>query len=286
MNEVDKKDLVAKYEDKSRVATKGYVTDYLGCKTDISNHSQLSGMSGVVLGFPFPNDGMIHDFIEFVGCCYAIEICSDVFTVVELGAGSGIWSVRSSLLAKRKGCEVNAMCVEADKNKISWIYDNFKANNLEVNITVENKAVTTDGGDIQFPKIADSSWDYGARVTKDNFASVDYRGFEMEYENIKGISFKEILLKYQKVDLLHIDIQGFESEIIPFEMKKLLEKVSVVVIGTHSRKIEGDLFKLFYENKWQLLDEQPCVFNYDINIPTLDGMVVKDGTQIWVNPTC
>lgn len=282
MIQIDKFSLVAKYEDKQRVSNVGYATDYLGCKTDITNHSQLKNHSGFVGSFPFPFDGVFHEFIEYVGCCYSIDNSSDEFTVVELGAGTGIWSVRASLLAKRKGCKVNALCVEADKNKIEWIKNNFRVNNLDVNLEVIDKAVTINGKDVQFPKIQDSSWDYGAKIG-DNKGKKDYRGFELEFERIKSIKFKDILNKYNSIDLLHIDVQGVEFDLVSDQINLMSKKVRNVVIGTHSRKIEGDLFKLFYENKWELLDEQSCHFKYNLETPTLEGMVVTDGTQIWIN---
>lgn len=51
-----------------------------------------------------------------------------------------------------------------------------------------------------------------------------------------------------RVDILHSDIQGAESEVFHHAISLLNERVRRVVVGTHTRKIEGELMDLFSAN--------------------------------------
>jgi hypothetical protein len=82
-----------------------------------------------------------------------------------------------------------------------------------------------------------------------------------------------------QIDLLHIDIQGGESTLVPSSLKFLNDKVAFMLIGTHSRQIEGGLFDCLIEAGWVLEVERPAVIGVGRNIQTL-----VDGVQAWRNP--
>ncbi len=281
-------DLVKKFEDKTRKSNPGYVTDYLGCITNIKHYNNLVGLDGAVLGFPEPNDGMLHEFTEYIGTCFAIDNAKDNFSCIELGAGNGIWSARSYLAAKKNGIKnIRLTAVEADPNKSKWISDNFNDNNIKnsiipnIKIKIYNNAVGNESGFMYFPKLAIPSEDYGAVPTKFE-VQTDYRGVKIENIKVEVVPLNKII--NHTVDLLHVDIQGGESNLLNNAVDLLNKYVKVVLIGTHSRKIEGDLINLFYKNKWALLIETPCKFKYNPGIPSLEGMTIVDGNQVWVNP--
>ena len=54
-------------------------------------------------------------------------------------------------------------------------------------------------------------------------------------------------------------------------------------IGTHSRKIEGDLIEFCNQQGWTLLRERPCQFYSQAKAPTLAGSTHHDGGQFWIN---
>ncbi len=60
----------------------------------------------------------------------------------------------------------------------------------------------------------------------------------------------------------------------------LNERVRRLVIGTHSRTIEGHLFDLLHANGWVCESELPCVMR-----PTMEGglFLFVDGEQVWRN---
>ncbi len=83
---------------------------------------------------------------------------------------------------------------------------------------------------------------------------------------------------------MHIDVQGAETAICEVGLAVMAERVRWVVIGTHSRAIEGRLVSLFGEAGWILENEKPCRFTWTPGAPDLVAMTTLDGTQVWRNP--
>ena len=93
------------------------------------------------------------------------------------------------------------------------------------------------------------------------------------------------LLATQPVwDLVHIDVQGSEVEICRAGLAGLQERVRWLVIGTHSRVIEGALIALLRDAGWVLENEKPCRFTFSPTALDLVAMTTLDGTQVWRNP--
>lgn len=55
-------------------------------------------------------------------------------------------------------------------------------------------------------------------------------------------------------------------------------------VGTHSRKIEGDLIATLFKRGWKLEREKPCRFDGQGHTPILTGLTTDDGGQVWRNP--
>ena len=83
------------------------------------------------------------------------------------------------------------------------------------------------------------------------------------------------------VDFLHIDIQGSEFEIIESAIQIINSQVRAMLIGTHSRVIEGKLIEFLYKHGWYLHREKPCRFNLVEKPVTIEAMTVVDGIQYW-----
>ena len=61
-------------------------------------------------------------------------------------------------------------------------------------------------------------------------------------------------------------------------------RVAYLVIGTHSRKLDGDLVDLFHGEGWVLEHEKPSRFTFVPGVKLLESMNEADGTQVWRNP--
>jgi hypothetical protein len=99
------------------------------------------------------------------------------------------------------------------------------------------------------------------------------------YEELPVIALQDIIGGHARIDLLHIDIQGDETDLIEGTLDLLREKVAYIVIGTHSREIEGRLMKALFDSGWALEIERPCIFTLQDGRPR----TTVDGLQGWRN---
>src|SRR5262245_64540168 len=82
----------------------------------------------------------------------------------------------------------------------------------------------------------------------------------------------------EPVDLMHVDIQGAELGLRPELYTDLCERVGYVMIGTHTREIEGGLIELFSrDGDWVMEMERGAIHRI------IDGwpITICDGVQGW-----
>ena len=61
-------------------------------------------------------------------------------------------------------------------------------------------------------------------------------------------------------------------------------RVARICVGTHSRKIDGDLLALFSSQDWVMENEKPSRLSFVPKAKTFEVMNTIDGIQIWRNP--
>jgi hypothetical protein len=83
--------------------------------------------------------------------------------------------------------------------------------------------------------------------------------------------------------LIHIDVQGTEAELCGAAIEELSARARYLVIGTHSRKLDGELIEIFHAAGWMLENEKPAILRYATSVP-IEHMTIVDGTQVWRNP--
>jgi hypothetical protein len=81
-----------------------------------------------------------------------------------------------------------------------------------------------------------------------------------------------------------MDVQGTEVDLCRCCADLLSERVRYLVVGTHSRKLDGDLLEIMLNESWILENEKPCQFVFKADARTLETMTTLDGTQVWRNP--
>jgi hypothetical protein len=84
---------------------------------------------------------------------------------------------------------------------------------------------------------------------------------------------------YDRVDLIHCDIQGTEADLFSSVIAQVSAKVKRVVVGTHSFGIDRRLASLFAKNDWELEGLNSCVMREEGTQP----VIVRDGVQVWRN---
>jgi hypothetical protein len=91
---------------------------------------------------------------------------------------------------------------------------------------------------------------------------------------------EQVVAPHRRIDLLHIDIQGGEADFIAGCLPVMNSKVGYLVVGTHSRQIEGRIVDTLLGEKWNLEIERPAILSLAGGAP----QVTVDGVQGWRNP--
>jgi FkbM family methyltransferase len=227
--------------------------------------------SGDDVGMP------LHDPAELHGLLLSARDAHGSFTVVELGAGWGPWLVLGAKLAAQRGLPCRLVGVEASAEHLAFMHSHFYDNALNPNDhLLLHAAVGPEDGVARFPKLPEARADWGTQAKFETSPTVD------ENEDvIPCMSVTSLLARADPVDLLHCDVQGAEYDALAPAISALSRRVSRIVIGTHSRLIEANLFTLLSSHGWQLEHEQACIMNQQS-----DGSMVlaADGVQTWCNP--
>jgi hypothetical protein len=99
------------------------------------------------------------------------------------------------------------------------------------------------------------------------------------HDAVRMVPLREVIGDNERLDLLHIDIQGGEADLVAQTRQLLTERVAYLVIGTHSREIEGRLFGTFASDTWRLEIERPAILALNADKPS----TLVDGVQGWRN---
>ena len=82
-------------------------------------------------------------------------------------------------------------------------------------------------------------------------SSQDYTGRRFQSTvPIDVVAMRDLVVNETIWDLIHIDVQGDEVAICRSCIEELNARVRWMVIGTHSRKLDGDLLELMAGGGW------------------------------------
>jgi len=274
--------ILPRHSNSERAFRAGYITNFLGVATDVRYCGWTS--EGVEGDVPVP--GNFHaSAVEWGAALRAVELSGETFTVVELGAGWGCWMVNTAFAAKRLGKNVLAIGVEGDEGHVSWIRTHAAINGLTGDEVRTDRSVAWGAnGYAVFPRSEDSANAYGqeprffpTESEAQAFISADSDAFDI----LEAKTLESIATGIDRIDLLHIDIQGGEGPLVRASLDFLMDKVAYIVIGTHGRDIEGELIANLRSRGWILEIEEPCTLPLPLH---LGGVPYADGLQGWRNP--
>ena len=260
--------------------------DAFGVKVDPSYCPWVKA-GDVGTGPPFPSS-YLSDGIEFAAAAIALEMAAGrpTFTAVELGAGWGPWTSMMALCAERAGFKtIHLAAFEADRARFEVMQQHLALNGIDgkrFRLATFCAAAWWRDETLYWPRDAGVQ-DAGLAVSSGERPTHDYRGKAFEFDEIPALSIATALADYPPIDFLHIDIQGSEWELISHTIDYLSAHVRTMFVGTHSRKIEGDLIDLLRTRGWLLLRERPCRFYSTEPTATLVGQTYHDGGQFWRN---
>ncbi|HET6576426.1 MAG TPA: FkbM family methyltransferase, partial [Fimbriiglobus sp.] len=198
---------------------------------------------------------------------------------VELGAGWGPWLVVAAVAAARCGIrDVRLVGVEGSAAHCGFMRQHFRDNGLDPDAhRLLHGVAAAEDGTVEFPVEPDPAADYGATVAAEDPLLQRVRGATAA---VRAYSLPTLLAPFDRVDLVHIDIQGSEADVVLAGRAVLREKVRRVVIGTHGRAIEQALLAELSAQGWLLEADQACRYG-----PYGAGLALAvDGCQVWRNP--
>jgi FkbM family methyltransferase len=289
-------ELLNKYKelDHSNVATleNGYIYDWLGVKTSHKFHSWLKMRevdSVQILEIPIPDDQIHAETIEYVSLITAIERAKKLkdyqFTVFEFGASYAPWAVASGVVAKKNGFKhISLNAVEASESMLNNAKMHAKVNHMQDYFNLTHGAVAVKDGTVFFPKV-DVQSDNGAQISEST-VDVDYRGLRLNYEEVPAYSTKSLFTQHDRIDFLHMDLQGAEAKLLVDQvfLDVINAKVSTLFLATQSRLIEGVALERLSKMGWLLLRERPTIYKQNTRTTDINGWTLRDGGQIWINP--
>lgn len=276
----DVEKVVLSHEDPNRKAVADHRVNYLG----VAVHNRFLPFLAdqpEVEGPPVPANWH-GDMAEFGAALRAVDLARDTFTMIELGCGWGCWMNITGVAARRRGLKVKVIGVEGDEGHIDFAREALATNGFsEDEYVLHHGVAAARSGIALFPKQEQAGGDWGLEpifgAEGDALAAALATG---GYQQVEMVSLETVIGDNKRIDLLHIDIQGGEAALIHDCLNLLSERVAFVVIGTHSRQIEGDIMRDMLGAGWHLDVERPAIFTIENGTP----VVTVDGVQGWRNP--
>jgi FkbM family methyltransferase len=263
----------------------GFIRCPYGVRTRVSSlWPEMQAFDGKVWGPAVP--GNWHwEATEWLAVMRSVLQAKDRYRIMELGAGWGPAVVAGAVLARRRGlADVKATALEADPHHYATLRQHFEDNGLDPSDhLLLNGAVGKRNGTARWPITDDSNTSYGNRPLDPNGRDYLGRGIT-KTRPVKVHGFRRLLESDRFWDLVHIDVQGGEFNICKDAIEVMNRSVGRVCLGLHSRKLDGDLFDLFWKAGWALEGESPTRFTYRDKAESQEAMTYADGTQVWRNP--
>ena len=265
----------------------GFLTEFIGSVARISLlWDGCRSLDGQVLPLPIPCDYHA-EAVEWIGMLKAVRAARGSFTAMEFGAGHGPWIAASAAAARLRGINELRLCaVEGDPGRFAFLRQNIEDNDLTIhNVTLLQAAVGSRDGWARWPKVSDPRNVAGARPLRDgNHEDQTYLGHLVEDTvEVEVAAASRLLMSARIWDFVHIDVQGTEAELCGASLAALSERVRYLVIGTHSRKADGDLMEILLNGGWLLEHEKPARMECAPS-SSLIALTTIDGTQVWRNP--
>jgi GT2 family glycosyltransferase/glycosyltransferase involved in cell wall biosynthesis len=278
----DADEIVRRYAMRDVHPRPGYLTNYLGVSVDPKFFPQLlDGRGGQVEGLPIPGNWHA-DMAEFAAVLRAVDLAHDNFTIIELGCGWGCWMNNAGAAARERGLHVHLIGVEGDEGHIEFAKEACETNGFRPQeVTLYHGVAAARTGTALFPRQGQAGTSWGLQPI---FGATDEQESEAlrsgTHDRLPMVAMADIADPYQRIDLLHVDVQGGEVDLISGCLPVLQDKVAYLFVGSHSRQIEGMLFEVLLAAGWRLEIERPGFLKLDGACPYM----WVDGAQGWRNP--
>lgn len=261
-------------------AESGFLTNFLGVRINPKFlPSVLAGQSGQLDPVPIPANWHA-DIAEWAAALRAVDLAGPQFTMAELGCGWGCWMNNTGVAARSAGRDVHLIGVEGDAGHIGFAREALAANGFASEaVSLHRGVAAAQSGVALFGRQDTAGEDWGLKPIFGADAAEQERLMATgRYEALPMLPLAEVI-GGRTLDLLHIDIQGGEADLVSDCLPVLDAHVAYLVIGTHSRPIEGRLFADLLKAGWLLEIERPAI----VTLTSEGPVTYVDGIQGWRN---
>jgi hypothetical protein len=277
-------EVMRKYAVEGLQPTEGLLTNFLGVKIHPEFLPEvLRGREGQVEPVPIPANWHA-DIAEWGAALRAVDLApGPQFVMAELGCGWGCWMSNTGVAARSRGLKPLLFGVEGDEGHCDFSRRCLRSNGFaEDEYTVVRGVVAARSGHALFPKQSRAGLAWGLEpvfdASPEQVARAKAKG---THDVLPLVGLEELLQSQKRVDLLHIDIQGGEGDLLEAARDVLDHKVAYIVVGTHSRQLEGRIFTIMLEAGWTLEMERPAIL---VLKTRGEPHIEVDGLQGWRNP--
>lgn len=278
---LDAEDIIKRHAISGLQPKPGYVVNFLGVLTEPSIYPpMLTGLVGQVESPPIPANWHA-DMAEWAAVLRAVDLAGPQFRIIELGCAWGCWMCSAGKAALRTGRDVHLIGVEGDDKFVALAEKQMAVNGfVPAQYTIHRGIAAAVDGTALFPRQADGAVGFGsAPVFNASRELQEAATASGSHDVLDMIALDRIMEPYDRIDLLHIDIQGGEAELIDKAFPAIAEKVAYVFVGTHSRQIEGQIFDKMLSGGFVLEIERAAILSLTEATP----VVLYDGVQAWRN---
>lgn len=274
--------ILLSHEDLDRKPVPNRLVNFLGVIIDPAYLPHiLGGREGQIEGAPIPANWHA-DLAEFAAALRAVDLSTGSFRMVELGCGWGCWLLITGVAARRRGLTVDLIGAEADEGHVAFAQQGCRENGFgEDQARIMRRIVGPNPGTALFPKQSISGIEWGLEpIFSATEEQIRLAATGDHYDILPILTFEEICADGRPVDLVHMDIQGGEADFLDACILQMNERVAYLVVGTHSRQIEGRIYDIMLANGWRLEIDRAALFNLSMSPP----QTTVDGVQGWRNP--
>jgi FkbM family methyltransferase len=234
-----------------------FVYDFLGVRTDPRFRPYYRAQpAGLVTTAP-PEPAQAYLELAFV-LDSALAAPGPTATIMELGAGHGVWLVKASrALALSSGLRARLIGVEMEPQRFEWMRQHLRDNDLDPDQhQLLHAAVSDHDQEASFTSTPEARADYGLRLTRglnlrSRVITRSAAGADPDEMRVGCVRLSSLLRACDRVDLLHMDIQGEELRVVREAGRLLEQRVARIVIGTHSLVAHLRLSARFRLSGWR-----------------------------------
>jgi hypothetical protein len=193
-----------------------YLTNFLGVLIDPKFLPKiLDGRAGQVEEIPIPANWHA-DIAEWAGALRAVDLSGNSFTVMELGCGWGCWINNTGVTARRSGRKPYLIGIEGDRGHIGFAREAYVANAFsDSQVTLHHGIAAAKSGVALFPRQETPGIQWGIEpILNPDPVKRAAAKLSGKYEELPMISLAAASKDHDRIDLLHIDIQGGEADLI------------------------------------------------------------------------